>query len=198
MTVAKAMAPAPIAGRASFAAMSPPSRTFSAKTSLPPRRTRQRSIEKAVADRFAHSPNGRTLCFNEQQIGIFGERDIDGAGKPRLIEEDRFLRQPVQCTGSLNVELERQRRFRPMRAVDLLGRRGRRRQPRAAPDIDLHSQRVATGKMPRPYSPGWLRDDANARSETARASDRLIGRPAARTPREASTENATRRPHDWR
>ena len=48
--------------------------------------------------------------------------DIDAAIKPRVIEQDGFLRQPAQRGAGGDIESHRDLRVGPVRAIDLLGR----------------------------------------------------------------------------
>ena len=92
--VPTATPPLAIAGLASFSPISPSSRMVSANTSLPPRRSRQRSTNSPLQHPLAHRRTAEHHDFAQQQRRAFRQIDVDPARHPRPVEQDGLLRQP--------------------------------------------------------------------------------------------------------
>ncbi len=101
--------------------------------------------ELAMQHLFAHRRAAEHHDFAEQKRGVIGQIDIDAPRDPRAVEQDGLLRQPGKVRARLgperNVELGRRSR----RAIDLLGRRRRQRQPRALTGRNIDVETVAAG-----------------------------------------------------
>ena len=71
--------------------------------------------------------------------------DLDARDEPRAIEQDGLLRQPGERRAGGDVELHVDRRVRPERAIDLLGRRRGDDQARILAGRDVEREAVAAG-----------------------------------------------------
>jgi len=82
-------------------------------------------------------------------MGFAGQLNIDGTAKPHPVEQDRFLRQPGERRAVADREPDADRRVRPERAIDLLGRGGRGGQPRATADFEIEVESITAGHAAR-------------------------------------------------
>ena len=129
----------------SFSPISPSSRTVSANTSLPPRRTRQRSTNSPCRMRspIAARPNttisqSRSEALSARSISM--RRDIR-ARSNRMVSCGSQARCAPAATFKRDVELG----GRARRAIDLFRRRRGQRQPRAFAGRDLDIEAIAAG-----------------------------------------------------
>ncbi len=111
--------------------------------SRPPRRTRQRSSERAVLDRLAHAGAPEHHRLGHDQARIVRQIDLDRAGEPRAVEQDRLLRQPGERRAGRHRQLRLHSGLRPQRPIDLLGRRGGDDEPRLRLDRDIDREAIA-------------------------------------------------------
>ena len=158
------------AARASVRAIAPSSRTVSANTSRPSRRTRQRSVNApcSTVSPIAERPN--TTASASSRRASAREVDVDAAREPRAVEQDGLLRQPGRAARPRRRSASsRSRRRGAERAIDLLGRRcGDRRAPRRRPTAMSKSCR-----SPPAMPPAVLTITASS------ASRRCVGKPHA-------------------
>ena len=143
--MATATPPPATAGSASIRAIAPSSRTVSANTSRPSRRTRQRSVNAPCSTASPIADAAEHHSLGHQQRGVRRELDLDAALKPRPVEQDRFLRQPRKPGSRADRELDRDLGRWPERAIDLLRRRGGDGQRCAVTHGDVEIVPVAAG-----------------------------------------------------
>ena len=93
-TVASAMPPRPPPGAPSFSATAPSSRDVVGEDEPAVAAQPPAVGQKPSAHRLAHGGAAEHHRLRHQQRGVLGEIDLDAAGKPRAVEQDRLLRQP--------------------------------------------------------------------------------------------------------
>ena len=129
----------------SFAPISPSSRMVSANTSLPPRRSRQRSMNSPCSIRspIAARPN-TTISHSKSEASsarsISMRREIR-ARSNRMVS----CGSQARCAPASALSAMLSCGCRPGGAIDLLGRRRRQRQPRALAGCDIDVETVAAG-----------------------------------------------------
>ena len=135
----------------------------SAKTSVPSTPHPPAVEATAGLDGLAHGRAAEYDGFRQEQARAAGELDVDGAGEPHLVEQDRLLRQPSQCAAGADLKLHVDRRVRSERAVDFFRGRGGDGQGGAGADLDVDVEAVAAG-----HAAGGVDDDGLERAAALR------------------------------
>ncbi len=155
--------------------------------------------EDALGEPLAHRPAAEEHGFGEEEAGLSAHLDIQPAGEPGAVEQDRLLGKPGETARGCQPERRFNLGLRPVGAVDLLRRLGRHHGLGAcgAGNLDLHP--VAAGQAAAGVDQHRLatrREARHADAEGAALRDR-VGISARRPGREGEP-HAAPRPHEIR